>query len=67
MGRYSGDPRTAEEIIMHEKRASVRRRFPSEFLSRTYDEIAASAARGRRPAQTAKKLLDRSEYDKEVQ
>jgi hypothetical protein len=64
MGRYSGDPRTAEQIIAAEKRAAVRRRFPGELLPLTYDQIEASATRGSAAARAAKKLLDRREYDK---
>jgi hypothetical protein len=37
MGRYSGDPRTAEDIIASEKRGAIRRRFPAELLHLTYD------------------------------
>ena len=64
MGRYSGDSRTAERIIADEKRGRIRRRFPSEMLSLTYDQIDAAAKAGSGTAQTAKKLLDRKDYDK---
>jgi hypothetical protein len=64
MGRYSGDPRTADELIASEKRAAIRRRFPSELLHLTYDQIDAEARQGKAAAQTAKKLLDRKRYDR---
>jgi hypothetical protein len=64
MGRYDGDPRTADEIIAHEKRAAIRRLFPAEFLSSTYDRITRAATAGSKAARSAKKLLDRREYDK---
>jgi hypothetical protein len=62
--RYSGDPRTADEIISAEKQGSIRAKFPSEWGGKTYDEIKEAADAGNKSAQTAKKLLDRREYDK---
>jgi RHS repeat-associated protein len=63
-GRYSGDPRTADEIIAADKSGSIRAKFPSEWLGKTYNEIKKAADAGVKSAQTAKKLLDRGEYDK---
>lgn len=63
-GRYGDDPRTAAEIIAQEKRGSIRRQFPSEFLNRTYDEIVQAARQGDRSARKAKKFLDQRKYDK---
>lgn len=66
-GRYSGDQRVAEQIITDERKATVRRQFPGEYLDSTYDQIAAAAAAGNKRAQTAKKLLDSKKYDKRVE
>ena len=66
-GRYGNDPRTAAEIIAQEKRGSILREFPSEFLNRTYDQIVQAARQGNRSAKNArkaKKLLDQRKYDK---
>ena len=64
MGRYSGDPRRADEIIGDEKKATIRRVFPAEYLRHTYDEIAAAAQGGSLGAKTAKKLLGSTRFDK---
>lgn len=63
-GRYSGDRRTADRIISDEKEGRIRSVFPKQWLGKTYDEIKREADRGDKSAQTAKKLLDRTEYDK---
>jgi RHS repeat-associated protein len=63
-GRYAGDPRTAGRIIADEKQGKILGEFPSEWLGKTYDAIKKAADAGDKAAQTAKKLLDRKEYDK---
>ena len=63
-GRYAGDPRTARGIIGDEKQGKINQAFPSEWLDKTYDQIADAAKVGNDRAATAKKLLDRTEYDK---
>jgi hypothetical protein len=40
------------------------RRFPTEWLDNTYDEIQKGIKAGESNARKAKKLLDRKEYDK---
>jgi RHS repeat-associated protein len=67
-GRYSGDPRTAGEIIGQEKQGRIKGEFPTDLLGKTYDEIVGLAKQGkgaiRDKARTAKKLPDSHEYDK---
>jgi hypothetical protein len=55
---------TAEEAISRFKRASIRRQFPAEFLTKRLDEIEKAHAEGDRHATTALKLLFRREFDK---
>jgi hypothetical protein len=66
--KYTGDPRTAGDIIGQEKQGRIKGEFPSDLLGKTYDEIADLAKHGkgaiRDKARTAKKLLDSNEYDK---
>ncbi len=62
--RYTGDKRSADQIIGADKKGSIRSEFPSEWLNKTYDEIKRAAEAGDRVARTAKKLLDSKEYDK---
>ncbi len=62
--RFSGDKRTAREIISQEKAGKIMRKFPGEWLDRTPDDIYRAAERGDGKARTAKKLLDSNEYDK---
>ncbi|MDT7893648.1 MAG: hypothetical protein RRA51_04955 [Armatimonadota bacterium] len=67
MGRYQGDPRTAEQIIADEKRASIKRKkdFPSELLDKTFDEIDRLAKQGSRRAKQMRKMLTDSRFDKQ--
>jgi hypothetical protein len=54
----------AEDIIALFKQAIIRRQFPAQFLSMTFEEIQA-AARARVPgAQKAWKLLVDGRFDK---
>lgn len=64
-GRYSGDRRTAGQIINSDKRGGINSRFPGQWRNKTPDEIYEAARRGDPSARTAKKLLDSIEYDKE--
>ena len=63
--RYTGDKRTARQIINDDKQGRLHSRFPEEWKDRTPDEIYAAAKRGNKSAQSAKKMLDSSEYDKD--
>jgi hypothetical protein len=67
LGRYQGDPRTAEQIIADEKRASIKRKkdFPSELLDKTFDEIDRLAKQGSRRAKQMRKMLTDSRFDKQ--
>ncbi len=66
LGRYQGDPRTARQIIVDEKRASITRKkdFPSELLDKTFDEIEKLAKQGSRRAKQMRKMLTDSRFDK---
>jgi hypothetical protein len=50
---------TARQLIAANKRASILRVFPSQWLDRTLDEIDAAARAGDRTAQTAKLLTEK--------
>jgi hypothetical protein len=63
-GRYAGDPRTAGEIIGQEKKGSISQEFPSQYLGKTFDQIAKDAAKGIKEAIKAKKLLGDKRFDK---
>ena len=64
------DDRTADEIISQDKQGSIRRRFPSEMLKKTRQEIEKIAKDKnnplRRAAQTAKKLLTDGRFNKDA-
>jgi hypothetical protein len=62
--RYSGDERTAEQIINDDKKGTINSRFPTEWKDKSPDEIYRAAKKGDKKARTAKKLLDGKEYDK---
>lgn len=66
MGRYHNDPRTVEEIIAQEKRASIKRKkdFPSELMDKTFDEVDKLAKQGNRRAIQMRKLLTDRRFDK---
>jgi hypothetical protein len=64
--RYKGDARTAGEIINKEKRGGIKSQFPAEYKDKTPDEIYKAAKAGKPNARTAKKLLDKREYDKDA-
>ena len=55
---------TASEAISIYKRASIRRRFPSQFLDMKLNEIEDAARQRDREARAALKLLFAKEYDK---
>jgi hypothetical protein len=55
---------TADEAISIYKRASIRREFPSEFLSANLEHMESAAHRGNRAARTALKLLFDGRFDK---
>ena len=65
-GRYAGDKRTAGEIINKEKKGGINSEFPAEYKDKTPDEIYKDTQAGKTAAQTAKKLLDSKEYDKDA-
>ena len=58
------DSRTASDIIAKEKKGSINREFPSEWIDKTYGEIKDAAKKGDKSARQAKKLLDSKKYDK---
>jgi RHS repeat-associated protein len=62
--RYAGDKRTAGQVINDEKKGSINSQFPAEYKDKTPDQIYKDAKAGNKRAQTAKKLLDSKEYDK---
>lgn len=55
---------TAEEIIARECLATVQRRFPSELLQETLEQIMRLARSGNSAARTALKLLNDSRFKK---
>ncbi len=55
---------TADEAISSYKQASIRRQFPSAYLSDTLAEIERDARSGKADARTALKLLFARQYDK---
>jgi hypothetical protein len=63
-GRYAGDPRAAGEIIAQEKKGSISQEFPSQYLGKTFDQIAKDAAKGIKEAIKTKKLLGDKRFDK---
>ena len=60
----SEDDKTADEIISEEKKGSIRKKFPSEWLDKTKKEIEKAAKKGDKSAQTAKKLLQDKDFNK---
>jgi hypothetical protein len=56
---------TAKNIIAGEKKGSINREFPKEWLNKTYEEISKAAKAGDKSAKKAKKLLDDKRFDKE--
>ena len=55
---------TGEQIISRYKKGSIRSEFPSEYLGKTFNEIDREAGQGIDAAQTARKLLTDSRFDK---
>ena len=55
---------TADQIISLFKQATVRRQFPAQFLSRTFEEIQAAARANELGARKALKLLLNGRFDK---
>lgn len=55
---------TADEIISKNKKASIRKEFPSEYLDKTLNEIEKDAKAGKARAKKAKKLLTDKRFDK---
>mgnify|MGYP001047267226 CR=1 FL=1 len=58
------DNRTANEIISEEKKNSIRREFPSEWLDKTRKEIDVAAKKGNARARKARKLLSDKDFNK---
>ncbi|WP_199928282.1 hypothetical protein [Brevibacillus brevis] len=56
---------TADEYISKNRKGSIRREFPSEYLDRTLNEIEKDAKNGERKARTAKKLLNDNRFKKD--
>lgn len=56
--------KTAQQIISEEKSASINNEFPSEWKSKTLEEIEAAAKQGDPGARKAKKLLNDHRFDK---
>jgi|GEM_PF-4717796 len=56
---------TGRQIIEAYKKGSIMRKFPSQFLEKTIEEIDESAKKGERDARTAMKLLTDSRFDKD--
>jgi hypothetical protein len=54
----------ARQILAEECRGLVHRRFPSQWLDKTLEEIAKAAAAGDKSAKTALKLLTDRRYRK---
>jgi len=55
---------TAQEIISQFKKGSITSEFPSEYLPKTFNEIDREAKQGVDAAQTARKLLTDSRFNK---
>ncbi|MFD4706720.1 hypothetical protein ACFWM3_17895 [Gottfriedia sp. NPDC058432] len=55
---------TADEIISKEKKGSIRKEFPTEWLDNTIEEIEEAAKKGLKNAKKAKKLLTDKEFNK---
>ena len=55
---------TAQDIISQSKKGSINRVFPGDMLGRTMDEITKLAKAGDKAAQTARKLLTDSRFNK---
>lgn len=55
---------TADQIISKNKRGSIRKEFPSEYLNKTLNEIEKDAKAGKAKAKKAKKLLIDKRFDK---
>ena len=56
---------SARDIIAKEKKGSINSRFPKEWLDTSYGDIEKAAKRGDKSAQTAKKLLDDKDFNKD--
>ncbi|WP_157230827.1 hypothetical protein [Brevibacillus sp. BC25] len=56
---------TADEYISKNRKGSIRREFPSEYLDKTLNEIEKDAKNGERKARTAKKLLNDNRFKKD--
>lgn len=57
---------TGEQIIGRYKKGSIRRRFPKQFLDKTFAEIEKAAKAGQEKARTAMKLLKDNRFNKDA-
>ena len=64
MAREVASRVTCRQFIQRHCKASVLRVFPGEYLDAAVERVIDEAAAGDRRAQTARKLLFRSEYRK---
>ncbi|MGG1663111.1 hypothetical protein [Brevibacillus sp. NRS-1366] len=55
---------TASDYIAKNRKGSILREFPSEYLDKTLDEIEADAKKGNATARKAKKLLNDRRFSK---
>ncbi|WP_289140087.1 hypothetical protein [uncultured Brevibacillus sp.] len=55
---------TASNYIAKNRKGSILREFPSEYLDKTLDEIEADAKKGNATARKAKKLLNDRRFSK---
>ena len=62
--RAERENQTAEDIIAKEKKGTIHREFPKQYLDKTYREIKEAARRGDKAAKKAKKLLDDKRFNK---
>jgi len=56
--------KTAREVIAEQKKGSIHREFPSEWLDKTLGDIEKAAKSGNARARTAKKLLTQKRFNK---
>ncbi|TFW45531.1 hypothetical protein [Bacillus sp. 005/A4HT-01/001] len=57
---------TANEYISKNRKASIRNKFPTEYLNKTIDQINKDASKGIKKAKTAKKLLTDNRFKKDT-
>ncbi|MFP7271463.1 hypothetical protein [Bacillus safensis] len=55
---------TADQFISKNRKGSIRKEFPSEYLNKTIEQINKDAKKGKKNAKKAKKLLTDNRFKK---